>query len=101
MAADIRNISTEAIRTFANRVQGIADEINASADKIQAIVDGTIPMNWSGEAATKFQSNWSQDYAEFQKKKGNFLMMTEMLTQLANDTETAEQEISAIANYHV
>lgn len=97
---DIRNMDTDSIKSAADRISQMSDELMALVNDINNSVNATIPANWSGTAATRFAENWALDFAEFEKKHGNFAVLVDTLKQISMNTETAEQTATSVAQYH-
>lgn len=93
--ADMTNVDADKIRQAAGRIGNLASDLNSNVSKINDALGG-LAKGWKSEAATKFMQNWQSDQEALNEMVDQYMEMTELLSELAQDFDNSENEVAGM-----
>ncbi len=93
--ADMTNVDADKIRQAAGRIGNLASDLNSNVSKINDCLNN-LSKGWQSEAATKFMQTWQADQEALHEMVDQYMEMTDLLTELAQDFENSENEVKSM-----
>lgn len=93
--ADMTNVDADKIRQAAGRIGNLASDLNSNVSKINDCLNN-LSKGWQSEAATKFMQTWQADQEALHEMVDQYMEMTDILTELAQDFENSENEVKSM-----
>ncbi len=93
--ADMTNVDVDKIRQAAGRIGNLASDLNSNVSKINDALNG-LAKGWQSEAATKFMQNWQADQEALHEMVDQYMEMTDLLLELAQDFDNSENEVAGM-----
>jgi WXG100 family type VII secretion target len=93
--ADMTNVDADKIRQAAGRIGNLASDLNSNVSKINDALN-SLAKGWQSEAATKFMQTWQSDQEALHEMVDQYMEMTDLLTELAQDFENSENEVKSM-----
>ena len=93
--ADMTNVDADKIRQAAGRIGNLASDLNSNVSKINDCLNN-LSKGRQSEAATKFMQTWQADQEALHEMVDQYMEMTDLLTELAQDFENSENEVKSM-----
>ncbi len=93
--ADMTNVDADKIRQAAGRIGNLASDLNSNVSKINDCLNN-LSKGWQSEAATKFMQTWQADQEALHEMVDQYMEVTDLLTELAQDFENSENEVKSM-----
>ncbi len=93
--ADMTNVDADKIRQTAGKIGNLASDLNSNVSKINDALN-SLSKGWQSEAATKFMQNWQADQEALHEMVDQYMEVTDLLSELAQDFENSESEVAGM-----
>jgi WXG100 family type VII secretion target len=93
--ADMTNVDAARLRQTASKIGNLASDLNVNVSKINDALNN-LSKGWQSDVATRFMQNWQADQEALHEMVDQYMEMTDLLTELAQDFENSENEVKGM-----
>ncbi len=93
--ADMTNVDADKLRQSAAKIGNLASDLNSNVSKINDALNG-LSKGWQSDVATRFMQNWQQDQEALHEMVDQYMGITDLLQELAQDFDNSENEVGSM-----
>lgn len=93
--ADMTNVDADKLRQTAQKIGGLAGDLNGLVSKINDAMNN-LAKSWKSEAATKFMQTWRIDQDALLEMVEQYREVSDMMQELAQDFDNSEDEVGSL-----
>jgi WXG100 family type VII secretion target len=93
--ADMTNVDADKLRQSAAKIGNLASDLNSNVSKINDALNG-LSKGWQSDVATRFMQNWQQDQEALHEMVDQYMEITDLLQELAQDFDNSENEVGSM-----
>ncbi len=93
--ADMTNVDADKLRQSASKIGNLASDLNSNVSKINDTLN-SLSKGWQSDVATRFMQNWQTDQEALHEMVDQYMEITDLLHELAQDFENSENEVGSM-----